>query len=79
MVISAMVAMGIGFLVSKGATGVIDMTDIQEKMGAAGKLADWVGFLRIDQAMTMILSAWAGREITEAAKIHFAIKRKAAA
>jgi hypothetical protein len=78
MVLSGMVALGIGFLVSKGATGVIDMTEIQSKLAAAGPMLAWIGVLRIDQSITVILSAWAGRAITDAAKTHLAIKKKAA-
>lgn len=78
MVLSAMVALGVGFLVSKGVTGAIDYSDIQSKFAGAGPMLNWVGYLRIDQAMTVILSAWAGRAITDAAKTHLALKNKPA-
>jgi hypothetical protein len=38
-------------------------------LGGAGPLLGWVGYLRIDQAMTVILSAWSGRMIVNAARV----------
>jgi hypothetical protein len=70
MVLSAMVAVGIGFAVNAGATGIIDSTGLQSMLGQAGPLLPWIGALRIDQAMTVILSAWAGRAIVDAARVH---------
>lgn len=72
MVLSALVSVGIGFAVSAGATGIIDSSGLQSMMGQAGPLLGWVGVFRIDQAMTVILSAWAGRRIVDAARAHLA-------
>jgi hypothetical protein len=69
MVLSAMVAVGVGLVASTAASGVIDSSSLQSYMGAAGPLLAWVGVLRIDQSITVILSAWAGRVIVDAARV----------
>lgn len=69
MALSAFVAVGIGLVANAGFSGVIDSTGIQSMLGAAGPLLGWVGVLRVDQCITVILSAWAGRRITDAAKV----------
>jgi len=79
MALSVLVSLGIGMAVNAGASGIIDSTGIQSMMGAAGPLLNWVGFLGIDKAMTIILSAWAGRRIVDAAKVHFVSTRKTTA
>ena len=69
MALSALVSIGIGFAVSAGFSGVIDATGIQQEWAGAGPLLNWVGFFGIDKAMTIVLSAWAGRRIIDAAKV----------
>ncbi|WP_266182155.1 DUF2523 family protein [Dyella humicola] len=76
MVLSALVSVGIGFAVNAGATGIIDSTGLQSMLGQAGPLLGWVGVLRIDQSMTVILSAWAGRAIVDAARVHMTSMKK---
>jgi Protein of unknown function (DUF2523) len=76
MVLSALVSLGIGLAVNAGATGVIDSSELQSMLSNAGPLLNWVGFLGIDKAMTIILSAWAGREIVDSAKVHFVARSK---
>ena len=69
LVLTAMVAVGIGFVSNAAFSGAIDSSAIQSMLGGAGPLLGWVGYLRIDQAMTVILSAWSGRMITNAARV----------
>lgn len=72
MALSALVSLGIGFAASKVASGLIDYSGIANKWAAAGDLRAWVGALRIDTSVTVILSAWAGRKIVDAARVHLA-------
>lgn len=74
MVISALVSVGIGFVAGKVFSGVIDSTLIKSILGSAGPLVSYIGWFGIDQAMTIVLSAWAGRRITDAARVQF-VKR----
>lgn len=67
--LSALVSLGIGFAANAAFSGVIDSSNIQSMLGGAGPLLGWVGYLRIDQAMTVILSAWSGRMIVNAARV----------
>ena len=67
--LSALVSLGIGFAANAGVSAVIDSTSIRSMMGSAGPLLGWVAVLRIDQCITIIISAWAGRKITDAAKV----------
>jgi len=76
MAISALVSLGIGFVGSKVATGVIDTIGISSMLGSAGPLVDFMGWMKIDVAVTIVLSAWAGRKITDAATAHIVAKRK---
>lgn len=75
MVLSALVSVGIGFVASKATSGIIDSTGIHAALGAAGPLVDYIGWFGIDTAMTIVLSAWAGRKITDAARVHLTSKR----
>lgn len=77
LVISALVSLGIGFVASKAVSGVIDTIGIQQMLGSAGVLVDYLGWFGIDQAVTIVLSAWAGRKITDAATAHIVAKRRA--
>ncbi|ULU23792.1 DUF2523 family protein [Dyella terrae] len=67
--ITALVSVGIGFAANAGVSAIIDSSSIRSMMGAAGPLLGWVAILRIDQCITIVLSAWAGRKITDAAKV----------
>ena len=75
LVLSALVSVGIGFVASKATSGVIDTIGIKAMLGGAGPLLDYLGWLGVDQAITIVLSAWAGRKITDAARVHFVSKR----
>ena len=76
MVLSALVSVGIGLAVHHAASGLIDSTGIKAMMGSAGVMVDYAGWLGIDQSITIVLSAWAGRKIVDAAKVQF-VKRTA--
>ena len=76
MAISALVSIGIGFAGSAVASGVIDSIGISSMLGSAGPLVDFMGWMKIDVAVTIVLSAWAGRKITDAATAHIVSKRK---
>lgn len=77
MVLSAFVSLGIGLLARSAASGLIDHTQIGAAFAASG-MTQWIGFFGVDKGMTIVLSAWAGRRITDAAKVHFVAKAKAA-
>lgn len=47
---------------------------IATRLGGAGDLAGYVGFLGIDVAVTIILSAWIGRTAVSASKAFFVKK-----
>lgn len=70
LVISALVSIGIGFAMHATGHAVASYGPIQNMLAQAGPLVGYIGFFGLDQAMTVILSAWAGREITEAAKAY---------
>jgi hypothetical protein len=69
--ISALVSVGIGFASSSIASYVNLGGNIKTAMAGAGPLYAYIGFFRIDTAITIVLSAWAGRMITSAARVHF--------
>lgn len=70
LVSTALIALGLGFVASK-AVGMLGFKDrIQAVMSGAGPLLDYVTYLRIDTAITIILSAWAGRMATDALRAH---------
>ena len=77
MVLSALVALGIGLLAQTAASGLIDHSQIAAAFAASG-MTQWIGFFGIDKGMTIVLSAWAGRKIIDAARVHFVAKQKAA-
>ena len=72
--LSVLVSLGIGIVANKVASGVIDSSGIRAAFGAAGPLLDYIGWFGIDTAITIVLSAWAGRKIVDAAKVSF-VKR----
>lgn len=75
LVFSAFVSLGIGLLVSSAASGVIDHSQIASAFANSGA-AQVLGFFGVDKAITIVLSAWAGRVIKDAAKVHFVAKAK---
>lgn len=77
-VLSALVSVGIGFVASKAASGLIDSSQIMTAMRESSSLWGWVGYLKIDQDITIILSAWAGRAITDGLRAHLAALPKKA-
>lgn len=68
--ISALISVGIGFALHATGHAVSEYGPIQNMLANAGPLIPFIGYFGIDTAMTIILSAWAGREITEAAKAY---------
>lgn len=70
MVISGLVSAGIGFAVHSVFHAVGEAPQIQAMLAQAGPLADYVSWFGLDTAMTIILSAWAGREVADAAKAY---------
>ena len=74
-VVSALLSLGIGFLASKVGAAVFDYTPIRAAFGQAGQvMMNYAGFFGIDQAMTIVLSAWMGRRATEALQVHLAAR-----
>ena len=76
MALSAFVAVGIGFLANTAASGLIDHSQIAAAFASSG-MTQWIGFFGIDKGMTIVLSAWAGRKIVDAARVHIVAKQKA--
>lgn len=71
MLISALLALGIGFTTSKVVSSLGIGDNIRAMLGQAGFLYDWVGFFGMDVVITIILSAWAGRMAKDALRAHF--------
>lgn len=67
---TALLALGIGFGAQAVGAGVIDHTAIFADFMANSKMWAWVSWLKLDQDVTIILSAWAGRSITDGLKVH---------
>lgn len=76
LIFTALVSVGVGLAVSAGASGVIDHSAIASAMASSGA-AQALGFFGVDKAITIVFSAWAGRMIRDAAKVHFVSKQKA--
>jgi len=70
LVISAIVSVGIGFAMHSAGNAAVNYGPIQSMLANAGPITGYIGFFGLDTAMTIVLSAWAGREITEAAKAY---------
>lgn len=68
-ILSALLSIGIGFVSSKVATGVIDTSSYMQMLESSG-LWNWISYLRLDKDITIIASAWAGRAITDSFKAH---------
>ena len=73
--LSALVSLGIGFLAQKAFSGIIDHTQIAQYLASSG-MGAWIGFFGVDKAITIYLSAWAGRRIVDSARVHLAMKAK---
>jgi len=75
--VRALVGTGVGLATYAGTTLALDAakSTIAGRFNALGVLAGYVGFLRIDQAITIIFSAWAGRTAVSAGKA-FLVKRR---
>jgi hypothetical protein len=68
--ISVLLALGIGFTANAVGAGIIDHTAIFSAFQSSSALWSWVGYLQLDRDITIILSAWAGRTITDHVKVH---------
>lgn len=76
MVLSGLVAAGIGFASHSAVSAVIPgMDEMQAMLGQAGPLLPWIGYFGIDKAMTVVMSAWAGRKIVDAAHVSLVARR----
>ena len=76
LVLTAIVSLGIGFATSHLTSSVIPgEAQLRAAMGSSGVMVDYVGWFGIDQAITIILSAWAGRAVVGAARAHIVSKR----
>ena len=72
--ITALVSIGIGLSADAVGSGIIDSTPIRTAFASAGDLIPWLGFTGVDQAITIVLSALAGRAIVNSARAHFVRK-----
>ncbi|WP_158754016.1 DUF2523 domain-containing protein [Dyella sp. S184] len=79
MVISGLLAVGIGFASHAAVSGLINNSSIFAEWKASGAMWNWVGFLHLDTDVTIYLSAWAGRMLTDAAKVRLTALPKAPA
>jgi hypothetical protein len=76
--ISALLALGVGFVAHTAGVGIVDHTAIFSAMQSSSALWNWVGYLHLDTDITIVLSAWAGRTITDNLKVHLtALPKKA--
>lgn len=72
--VRALIGVGIGFATY---TVAIDPAKawITNTLNGAGPLVGYIGWFGLDKAMTIVLSAWAGRIATDSAKAYL-VKRK---
>ena len=76
--LSALVGVGVGFVASKAASGLIDSSSIMTAFRSSSALFAWVTYTKLDVDITIVLSAWAGRAVTDSVKAHLArIPKKA--
>jgi hypothetical protein len=68
--LSALVGLGVGFVASTVASGLIDSSQIMTALRSSSVMWGWVGYLKIDTDITIILSAWAGRAVTNSVQAH---------
>ena len=71
--IRALIGAGVGIASYKLVIGPARAA-IAARLGAAGDLAGYVGWLGIDVAVTIVLSAWIGRTAVSASKAFFVKK-----
>lgn len=77
MALSAIASIGIGFA-ANALGGAVDFGGhIRSVLGQAGPLYDYVIYLGLDQAITIVLSAWAGRKVTDSARAYMVANRSA--
>jgi hypothetical protein len=74
--IRMLLGLGIALATRGLASGLIDHTQIGAAFASSG-MTQWIGFFGIDKGITIVLSAWAGRALTDAAKVFFVAKTKA--
>lgn len=67
---TAITALGLGFVASKVVPMLGLRNRIESAFALAGPLLDYVTFFRVDQAITIVLSAWAGRMVTDSIRAH---------
>jgi len=70
MAIRALIGAGVGLATHQLVIAPVRAA-ISARLGAAGAMADYVGFLGIDVAITIVLSAWIGRVAVGASKAFF--------
>jgi hypothetical protein len=75
LVFTALVSVGVGLATQSVASGVIDHSQAAQALANSGA-AQAIGFFGLDKAFTIILSAWAGRAIRDAAKVQFVARKK---
>lgn len=76
--ISALLSLGIGFIANKAVSGVIDSTAIRAAFNGGGAdFVGYIGWMGIDQFITITLSAMAGAAIMSASRVHLTSKRAA--
>lgn len=67
--LSALLAVGIGFIANKAGVAIIDKTPIMTMFKSSG-LWNWVSYLMIDQDISIVVSAWAGRALADHIKVN---------
>ena len=77
-VVSLLLSLGVGLAAHAVAPGIISAVPIFAKFQASSVMWNWVGYLNIDTDITIILSAWAGRTLTDSMKVHLTAIPKAA-
>ena len=70
-ILTALVSVGVGFAAHKAGVGLIDSSQIMSTLRSTS-LWNWVSYLKLDVDITIILSAWAGRGITDGLKVSLA-------
>jgi hypothetical protein len=78
MAIRALIGLGVGFATYTASSLALAgaRAAIGGQFAHAGPLAAWAGYLKIDVAITIVLSAWVGRMAVTAGKA-FLIKKRA--
>jgi len=68
--IRALIGLGVGLASQKLVIEPVRAA-MAAQLGNAGVMVDYIGFLGIDQAITIVLSAWIGRSAVSASKAFF--------